>query len=325
MKVFTRYCLVMVLAMAMWACKSKKPSLSGEDPVEVGDFIDFFPESKLPYRFSDSVLLKKDKDSLLISQKVFTQFVPDSILSRAVFSKNAKLKIYPMARIKAKSDETYLFAKVVGGDKRTAFVLGFNKKDEFVDGIPILELDASPITHQTADIDSRYVLSKKVNRRNKDGTTSEGSDQYVLNSDGGFMLILTESLEDKVTELINPIDTFSRKQKFTADYGSGQMNLISFRDGKGGDRLNFFIHFEKNRGDCIGELKGVARMKTATTAEYREPGDPCALEFNFTSSGVSIKEIGGCGSRRGLRCSFNGYYPRKRDAKPKAVMKPKKR
>jgi hypothetical protein len=60
-------------------------------------------------------------------------------------------------------------------------------------------------------------------------------------------------------------------------------------------------------------------------AEYREPGDPCALEFNFTSSSVIIKEVGGCGSRRGLRCSFNGSYARKKVPKAKAVMKAKKR
>jgi hypothetical protein len=324
MRVFKTYCLVILAALAISACKQKKTSLSGEDPVEVGDFIDFFPEAKLPYRLSDTSLLKKDGDSLLISHKVFSQFVPDSIIGRA-FSKNAKLKIYPMARIKAKTKETYLFAKVIDGEKRTAFVLGFNKDDEFIDGMPILQPDNSSATSQTADIDTRYVLSSKVHRRNKDGSSSDGSDQYVLNKDGGFMLILTEALEDKVTELINPIDTFSRKQKFTADYGSGTMNLVSFRDGRKSDRMLFFIHFEKNKGECVGELKGEARMRTSTMAEYREPGDPCGLEFNFTSSSVTIKEVGGCGSRRGLRCSFNGSYPRKKEAKPKAVMKTKKR
>lgn len=313
----------MLVIIAFSACKSKKPSLSGDDPVEVADFIDFFPDAKLPYKFADTTLLKKDKDSLLISHKVFTQIVPDSILART-FGKNNKLKIYPMARVKAKN-ETYLFVKVIGGDKRAAYVLGFNKDDEFLDGVPLLQPDASSATQQTADIDSRYVLSSKVSRRNRDGSTSDGSDQYVLNNDAkSFTLILTEALDDKITELINPIDTVSRKQKFTADYGSGQMNLVSFRDGRKTDKLRFFIHFEKNKGDCIGELKGEARMKTATVAEYREPGDPCALEFTFTSSAVNIKEVGGCGSRRGLRCSFNGVYPRKKDAKPKAVMKPKK-
>src|SRR5689334_22543421 len=124
MRVFRTYCLVIFAALAVFACKSKKASLSGEEPVEAGDFIDFFPEARLPYHFSDSSLTKKDKDSLLISHKVFSQFVPDSIIARA-FPKSAKLKIYPMARIKAaKTKETYLFAKVTSGDKHTAFVLG---------------------------------------------------------------------------------------------------------------------------------------------------------------------------------------------------------
>lgn len=324
MSVFKTYCLVIFAALAFSACKSKKASLSGEDPVEVGDFIDFFPEARLPYRFADTTLLKKDKDSLLISHKVFSQFVPDSVIAHA-FAKGSKLKVYPMARIKAKTKETYLFAKVISGEKRAGFVLGFNKDDEFIGALPVLQLDNSNATTQTADIDSRYVLSSKVSRRNRDGTTSEGSDQYILNNDGGFQLILTEALDDKITELINPIDTFSRKQKFTTDYGSGAMNLVSFRDSRKNGRLMFFIHFEKNKGQCIGELKGEARMRTATMAEYREPGDPCALEFNFTSSSVTIKEVGGCGARRGLRCSFNGTYFRKKVAKPKAVMKAKKR
>ncbi len=30
----------------------RKPSLSGDEPVEIGDFIDFFPDTKLPYRGS---------------------------------------------------------------------------------------------------------------------------------------------------------------------------------------------------------------------------------------------------------------------------------
>ena len=73
---------------------------------------------------------------------------------------------------------------------------------------------------------------------------SEGKDVYVLNSDAkNFMLIMTDALDDKVTELINPIDTFSRKQKFTADYGSGKMNLVSIRDGRKSDRLKFFYSF----------------------------------------------------------------------------------
>lgn len=301
------------------ACKSKKVSLAGDEPVEIGDFIDFFPDTKLPYLVADSNLLKKEKDSLLISYKVFTQFVPDSILHK-IFGKNAKPKIYPMG--KAKGDETYLFAKALSGDKRTALVLGFDKENQFIAAMSLLSLDQSAATQQAGSLDNRYTLTKTVYRKNADGNISERKEVYVLNSGAkNFMLIMTDALDDKATELTNPIDTVSRKQKYTADYGTGKMNLVSIRDGRRNDRLSFFIHFEKNNGECTGELKGEAIIKSPSLAEYRQGGDPCILQFRFTSSSVTVKELEGCGSRRGLRCSFDGTYPRKKAGKPKIKSK----
>jgi hypothetical protein len=122
-------------------------------------------------------------------------------------------------------------------------------------------------------------------------------------------------LEDKPAEIINPIDTLSRKNKLSADYTAGKMNLVSIRDGRRNDRLSFFIHFEKNDGECTGELKGDALLINANTAEYRQNGDPCALRFNFTSSSVSLKEVEACGSHRGLRCLFDGSFVRKKEVK----------
>lgn len=315
MTVLSKFCLFLFLVILAAGCKSKKKfSLSGEDPVAINDFIDFFPDTKLPYQFTDTFLLKKDKDSLLISYKVFTQFVPDSVLSK-IFGKGVKPKMYPMA--KATGDGTYLFAKAVSGTKRAAYVLAFDKKNQFISAMPLLQPDQNQATQQTASMDGRFTLYKNVSRKNADGSTSEGKDVYVLNSDAkNFMLIMTDALEDKVTELINPIDTLGHKQKYTADYGSGKMNLVSVRDGRKKGRLTFFIHFEKNNGTCTGELKGDAIIKSVSVAEYREAGEPCALQFSFTSSGVTVKELEGCGSRRGLRCSFDGVYPRKKEIKP---------
>jgi hypothetical protein len=140
----------------------------------------------------------------------------------------------------------------------------------------------------------------------------------VLNSEQRkFILIMTDALDDKVTELINPIDTFSRKNKLSGDYSSGKTNLISIRDGRKPDRLSFFIHFEKNNGSCNGELKGEAIIRSANLAEYRLNGDPCVLQFKFTSSAVNVKEIEGCGVHRGLRCAFDGSYSKKKEPKPK--------
>lgn len=316
MLLFRKCCLCVLSMIVMVSCKSKKPSLSGEDPVEVSDFIEFFPATELPYQVADSTLLRKEKDSLLISYKVFTQFVPDSILTEAM-GKTTKVKIYPLARING--DETYLIAKTIAGNKRAALVLGFDKKKQFIAGMPFLKQDDQSATQQAASIDTRYSIYKTTLKKNANGTMSEGKDVYVLNSGAKkFMLIMTDALEDNVNELINPIDTFSRKQKYTADYGSGKMNLVSVRDGRKSDRLSFFIHFEKNSGECTGELKGEAIIKSPTLAEYREGGDPCVLQFKFSSSSVTIKEIDACGSRRGLRCSFDGTYPRKKESKPKS-------
>ncbi|MGK2861574.1 MAG: hypothetical protein ACSLE0_06540 [Chitinophagaceae bacterium] len=314
MSIMKQYGLMILFIISIAGCKSKKPVLSGDEPVEINDFIDFFPDANLPYEVVDKSLLKKENDSLLISYKVFTQFVPDSILSE-VFGKKTRPKIYPLA--KYKGDETYLFAKAIAPNKKVMFVLGFDKKNNYIATMPLLTLDQSSATTQTASMDTRYTLTKSVSRKNTDGSVNEGKDVYVLNgSTKSFTLIMTDALDDKITELTNPIDTFSRKQKYAADYGRGKLNLVSIRDGRKKGMISFFIHFEKSNGDCTGELKGEALMKSPTLAEYMEKGDPCILQFKFSASSVTVKELEGCGSRRGLRCSFDGTYPRKKEAKP---------
>jgi hypothetical protein len=314
--VFFRKCAILFFAMAViFGCRHKKHSLSGEEPVEVGDFIEFFPQRSLPYSFSDTIFQKKEKDSLLISYKIFTQFVPDSVLSK-VFGKNIKPKIYPMGRIEIPKGETYLFVKTISGYKRAAFIISFDKKQKFIAAMPALLFDQYVSTTQSFVLDSRYVLTKTLLRKNADGSTSEGKDVYVLNADANnFMLIMTDPLDDRLTEIINPIDTLSHKNKLSADYIAGKMNLVSIRDSRKNDHIIFFIHFEKNNGECSGELKGEAILKSSSIAEYRANGDPCVLSLNFTSSSVTLKEEEGCGSHRGLRCLFDGNFQRKKGIK----------
>jgi hypothetical protein len=322
MTIWKNYKWLLLAGLITLGCHHKKPSLSGEEPVAVGDFIDFFQPLKLPYQFSDSIFLKKDRDSLLISYKVFTQFVPDSVL-RKVFAKGVKPKIYPVGRVNSPKDATYLFAKAVAGDMKAVFVLGFDKKQQFLAGMPLTRrVPASSSTH-TVVMDKNYSIIRTVQRKNPDGTMSEGKDVYILNADAKtYMLIMTDPLDDKVTDLINPIDTMGRRNKLSADYATGKMNLVSIRDGRKTDRLSFFIHFEKDNGDCTGELKGVAMIKSANLAEYREGGDPCVLQFYFTPSTVTLKEQEGCGSHRGVRCLFEGSFPRKKYIRPAMNSKP---
>ena len=312
-----------LLAIAMLAgCKhKKKPSMSGEEPVQVSDFIEFFQPVKLSYQLADSILSKKEKDSLRISYKIFTQFVPDSVLTK-VFGKGVKPKIYALGKAEEPNAETYLFVKTVNNDKKAILILAFDKKQQFIAAMTAMRPDAIAATVQSVTMDRKYTITKTVLRKNVNGSMNEGKDVYVLNADAkNFMLIMTDALEDKPTELINPIDTLPRKNKFAADYGSGKMNLVSIRDGRKNGRIKFFIHFEKNNGDCTGELKGEAMFRSPNTAEYREDGDPCILKFIFSSGSVSMKEEGGCGSRRGLQCLFDGSFPRKKDTRPKPVVK----
>jgi hypothetical protein len=135
------------------------------------------------------------------------------------------------------------------------------------------------------------------------------------------MLIMTDAPGDKATELINPIDTLPRKNKFSADYGNGKMNLVSIRDGRRNDRLSFYVHFEKNNGDCSGELKGEAMIRSSNMAEYNQNGDPCILKFIFSPGSVTLKEEGACGSRRGMKCLFDGSFPKRKEIKPKKAAK----
>ena len=298
-------------------CKQKKkPSLSGEDPVDVSDFIEFFQPVNLSYQLSDTVLGRKEKESLFISYKIFTQFVPDSILSK-VYGKGVKPKIYALGKAEVPKSEAYLFVKTATNDKKAVFILSFDNKQKFITAMAALQPDNNKATLQSVVMDKKYTITKTVMLKNADGSMSEGKDVYVLNADAkNFMLIMTDALNDKVTELINPIDTLPRKNKLSADYANGKMNLVSVRDGRRNDRISFFIHFERNNGECTGELKGEATIKSPTTAEYRVDGDPCMLKFIFSSAAVTLQEEEGCGSRRGQNCAFDGSFARKKYVKP---------
>jgi hypothetical protein len=297
-----------------FACKSKKKvSLSGEDPIEVSDFIEAFQPLELPYQLEDSAVVnKKPQDSLWISYKVFTQFVPDSVLAK-VYGKEKKIKIFPVGKVG--KDQNFLFARTVSANRWTALVVCFDKKNNFIASMPALQPDANPATRQYFSIDPRLTMTKLTARKNPNGTTSEAKDVFVLNPQAKlFQLIMTVNPDAKNIELINPIDTFSRKNKFSGDYVRDAKNLVSIRDNKKTSRFTFFIHFEGNEGECTGELKGEASFTSATEAVYKSSGDPCHLQFQFTSSSVTIMEQN-CGSHRGPGCLFEGTYPKKKEPK----------
>ena len=315
-------CLVVIfILLAGCGNERKKPSMTGTDEVVVGDSIESFQLTKPPYEVVDTSLGKKEKDSLLIGNKIFAQFVPDSVLVK-IFGKNAKPKIYSGKRIELEDKENYLFSKVVTNDKKAMIVLCFGMDNKFKGSLPLLVQDASPATTQISGIDRRFSFYKNTILRKPDGSTADGKEVYIYNEDAGqFLLIMTDPLDDRIKEVINPIDTLQKKNKFSGDYVRDKMNIVSVRDGNKPGKMYFFIHIDRNNGECSGELKGEAGFISANAAVYRQPGDPCSLQFNFSSSSVVVKELDACGSHRGVKCSFDLSFPRKKEPRPKASTK----
>ncbi|HEX2630523.1 MAG TPA: hypothetical protein VHM26_15995 [Chitinophagaceae bacterium] len=317
---------LLILVICISCGSKKKAPLTGDTISEAGDFVSFYPQATLPYTVETAKMLPQPKaaqqklDSLLIPQQTFHQFIPDSVLQKD-FPKQTGLKIYALARTTAQGGYSFLYTGV--HDKKNVNVVYlsvFDKKNKYINSMMIWrnDRDMGKNFETAVVIDKRSTITRTRIRRNADGTNSEGKEIYSYSNDTGFQLVMTEALDDKVTELINPIDTLPRKHKLAADYTNGKMNLVSIRDGRKNDRLSFFIHFEKNNGECTGELKGEAIIRSATLAEYRVSGDPCVLQFRFSNNMVILKEAESCGNYRGLRCSYDGNYPKKKEpAKPK--------
>lgn len=314
--------VVLLAAMFLIQCKGKKKPQTGDELSDVRDFIEFFPQPVKTIQLNDSILLKKEsaaggKDSAAIGYKTLIRFIPDTILNK-VFGKGLKPKNFPIGHLVDDNKTNYLITKAIAGDNRSLLLYCFDKNEKLIAATNLLKLDQSATTTQSVTIDRSFSISKNITRKNPDGTQNDGKEVYILNEEAkGFMLILTDQLDDKANELINPIDTLPRKQKFSGDYFSGSKNLVSIRDSRKTDRFLFFIHFEKNNGECNGELKGEAQLTGKNTAEHHAGGDPCVMRFVFSGSSVTVKEMEGCAAHRGLRCSFDGNYSKKKLVKPK--------
>ena len=131
--------LVAILAASI-SCKHKKISLADNEPVEVGDFIEFFQPLKLPCQFSDTSVVKHKADSLDIGFKTLTQFIPDSVITK-FFGKTIHPKLYPAGRAGDKKSETYLFVKAIGASKSVLYIICFEKSQKFSAPKPLITHD----------------------------------------------------------------------------------------------------------------------------------------------------------------------------------------
>jgi hypothetical protein len=306
------------LLICLCSCGKKKIDLSGEIALKPKEFLSAFPLIQGNFQASDSNFIKLG-DTSKIGLKAILQFVPDSAVNNFI-GKDTKAVFYPVGQL-LKEKETYLLVNIKLKHKWLMALLVLDTKTNAFLASKLL-LDNS--------VQDEYVHAVSVNREptfllgsekpGKDNITLFTRIGWVYTSDLGFMVVINDSNEpSSKTEIINPIDTLPRKYKYSADYAQDKKNLISIRDGNKPGFYEFFIHFEKNDGACIGELKGIFTMIGANNAQYRFNGDPCVIDFSFEDKQVSLKEQGNCGNHRGIKCYFNDSFTRKKEPKHKSV------
>lgn len=302
------------LIICLVACGEKKIDLTGEIPLKPKDFLSVFPVIPGNFQAADSNFVKL-ADTSQIGLKAILQFVPDSAVVNLV-GKDKKAIFHPVGQI-LKEKETYLLVNIKLKHKWLMAVLVLNTKTNTYLASKLL-LDNS--------VQDEYVHAVSVNREptfllgrekpGKENITLFTRVGWVYTTDLGFMVVINDSNEaPSKSDIINPIDTLPRKNKYSADYAQDKKNFISIRDGNKVGIYEFFIHFEKNEGACVGELKGVFTMKDANNAQYRFNGDPCVIDFSFEDNQVSLKEQGNCGNHRGIKCYFDDSFTRKKEPK----------
>lgn len=306
--------------LLVFSCKSHdKKAAASENSLDFESLSGMFRKASLPFLLTDTALLK-NRDTTIIRNAEFVQLVPDSV-KKQVFA-STKVKFTPLYKVSAKGKETYLLVKGVAGKKTAALLLAFDAKGNYATTLPFLVPDADASTEQNSTIEETFTVTKNIVRKNKGQIAADGKEVYAYFDNGRqFNLIMIDLLDDQKAELINPIDTLPATRKFAGDYVQGKRNLVSVRNGRTPNQATVFVHLEKNDGECTGELKGDILFTSSTTAIYRQGGDPCVLQFIFSGASVTLKEEQGCGNHRGLNCTLEGRYTKKKTAKTKVSSK----
>lgn len=304
--------------LTITACSNeKKNTAPEEEDVTAFNYEAFstrFKEASLPYQLADSTLMDNE-DTASFRSEVFASYITDSVKAK-LLGKATKIKYVPLVHLKQGNKEQYFVIKATSGNKKAALLAVFDKDANFLDAFPFLVPDTDPKTNQVSTLDKYFSITRAITRKMPDDAIAEGKEVYAFDSKTkSFALVMTDVLEDGTQELINPIDTFSRKNQYAGDYVKDKRNMVSIRDGRNENEISFFVHFERMNGECNGELKGTALMTSSKTAVYNTGGDPCVLEFHFTAKSVRLKEAEGCGQYRGVKCVIEGSFPKKRETK----------
>lgn len=313
-----RHLSYLLILLAFIGCAETKTDLSGNTPLKINDFNKAFKDINLPLRINDTNLVTHS-DTIEIGKKALAQFLPDSVVEAIVPNALKKATLYPVGKIE-KETEYYLVLNHKEAKKQTVSVITFSKKNVFL-GYKVLT--SFETTHQGSQFYGKTLLINKeptfLIEENKldpeQGLTNEKKGWAY--TEQGFRLIYSDaSIKPEQKAILNPIDTLPTNNTLSGDYARDKKNFISLRDFGNPNKYQFFMHFEKKEGTCVGELKGVLNF-TKNQATYTEKGDPCTIQFTITGNIIKIKEDGNCGNHRNMTCYFNDSYDKKRKQKAK--------
>ncbi|MCF6406166.1 hypothetical protein L3C95_24940 [Chitinophaga filiformis] len=290
-------------------CGSKKKN-SGKDTFTFEDFRQLFTQAKLPYKLTPETLREKSPDSAAISPELMKQFLIDT-LGRSDFPEGTVIRFYPLATIDGAA-VNYFVVKAVGKATSTAYICFLDKKGHYLNRMAVAKVDDKKDQHYFS-VDTRQVVKITNETEISPGRRAIREDFYGVGEDGRATLIMTNTSGDAVAnQIFNPIDTLAATHKLSGDYLSGETSVVSIRDGQDPKSFLFFISFSKDKTGCKGELSGTGHFTGNNKGEYKDKETSCGIAFQFASDRVSIKEIGGCGAYRGVRCFFEGSYKKKK-------------
>ena len=300
------------------ACKEKPVSLKEitDQPIDAASFVAYFPPLKLTYKLADTSLDHKKTDSLSIHPKILHDFIPDSVFTPE-FGKKSKLKFFALGSAVDKGKETYLLLKASAGKKKVAYLAVFDKEDSFLCAMPLLKVGFDQQDLSYGALDNKFQITAYREKMDANSLHYKRNIYIYNRAANVFTLIMTEPNEEIIAQIIDPIDTLAQEQPFSGNYIRDKKNFVTIRDGSHPSEMLFFVHFEKLEGSCVGELKGTMKIISKNQAKYQEPGNTCALLFTFEKNEVKLKELGGCGAFRDIKCFFDGSFPMKHKPKKK--------
>ena len=313
-----RYLSNLLILLALIGCAETKTDLSGNTPLKINDFNAAFKNIDLPIRINDTNLVAFT-DTIEIGRKALAQFLPDSVVDAIAPKLVKNSSIFTVGKIE-KETEYYLLLNNKDAKKQTVSVIAFSKKNVFLGYQILTQFDltqkGSQFYGKTLLINKEPTFLIEENKLDPEQGLTHEKKGWAYTEQGFRLIYLDANIKPEQKAILNPIDTLPTVNTFSGDYARDKKNFISLRDFGNANKYQFFLHFEKKDGTCVGELKGLLNFNK-NQATYSEKGDPCTIQFTITGNVIKIKEDGNCGNHRNMTCYFNDSYDKKRKAKSK--------